>query len=249
MSDAEADILYQWPKCSDAESIYPRCVVIHKLYLLADRELRTVDVAFPSKQQDFDKELKPRLKNLPQVHTQEKIYSSTTQIVNYLLKNCTTTKCIRYLEKMNSAYNVPLSQWANEVFLNSLIYSRWKIEDNYQSFIRTVDWGKPFEEVKDSTNELRSGVLTYLSRFAVNEFCEVEFQEYLKLQLWSLERIISDNKYFDQMFLTVTDLYIYMVIQGFMSDSLKESLKLKEDFPELNRWYNDLTKELNSINS
>ncbi len=247
MTNDETDILYQWPKSIDAESIYPRCVVIHKLYLLADRDLRTVDVSFPSKQQNFDKELKARLKNLPQVHTQEKVYDSTSQIVNYLLKNCTTKKCIKYLEKLNSAYNVPLSQWANEVFLNSLIYSRWKIEDNYQVFIRSVDWGKPFEEVQESANELRSGALTYLSRFPINEFREVEFQEYLKVQFWSLERIIADNKYFDQMFLTVTDLYVYMVIQGFMSDTLKESIKLKKDYPELNRWYEDLTKELASI--
>lgn len=247
MTTVKADVLYQWPKADDIESIYPRCVVIHKLYQLAGRELKTIDVAFPSKQEGFDKELKARLKNLPQVHTQEKIYSSTTQIVNYLLKNCTTKKCIGYLEKMNSAYNLPLTQWANEVFINSLVYSRWKIEDNYQLFIRSVDWGAPFDEVKTKTDELRQGVLLYLSRFAINEYTQVEFNDYLKKQLWSLERIIAKNRYFDQMFLSITDLYIYMVIQGYMSDHLKESFALKRDFPELNRWYTDLSKELSSL--
>lgn len=243
MATSKIDTLYQWPKADGIESIYPRCVVIHKLYGLADRKLTTIDVAFPSKQEGFEKELKARLKNLPQVHTQEKIYSSTNQIINYLLKNSKGKQGIRYLEKMNSAHNIPLSQWANEVFINSLVYSRWKIENNYQSFIRSVDWGSPFEKIEDKVGELRAGVLTYLSRFAINEFSQAEFHDYLKIQFWSLERIIDDNKYFDQMFLTVTDLYVYMVIQGYMSDHLIESSSLKNDYPELNRWYNNLTNE------
>ncbi len=234
--------IYQWPPAKGTESIFPRCVVFQRICNIAHHKPKVINVGLPKLGDDFDHQLNRLLAQLPQLECDGKQYKTSVQITDFFL-NAATEKSIRArLTKLHSQSGVILRQWANESFINTLVYARWQREKNYVDFIRNVQWGESFKAIEPRVVRVRQSILTYLKRTTLANITEGEYHEMLQNQLFTLDQMISGQRFFEPMttFPTVTDLNIFMVIQGLLSTDLEESLFIRKEFPNICRWFEDV---------
>ncbi len=241
MSDIK---LYQWPSTSTIESIYPRAVLFKRICNLAGQKIKIMNVTLPKPGEKFQAELQSRLIHLPVLEVGDAKFTTSKQIIDYFLNNPPSLTLKQRLVRLDSVYGHITKQWANECFLNTLLYARWKSDANYPSFIRSVNWGSDPNLIKDHLDVLRDMVLKYLDRTVTGGLNLKEYDELLKNQLWSLDAILSSEKFFEPLanHPTLTDLYVFMVVQGFMDDNLVESKWIKERYKNLVRWYAELDR-------
>ena len=132
---------YQWPPCRNCESVLPRAVLIQRICNIANFKINVVNVSLPSPGDDFKEQLENRLIGLPYLELEGDHYRSSRKIRDYFISHITDSKIKMRLNRNDSIYSFITRQWCNESFINSLIYSRWKKEENYQRFITGVDFG------------------------------------------------------------------------------------------------------------
>lgn len=230
--------LYQWPPALGTESIYPRCVVFRRICNIAQQPLEIVDVSLPTAGPEFSKELSDRLIGLPVLEVNGERYTNSHQILEFLIAGDPSREIKAKLLKMGAAHSFIIQQWANESFINSLVYARWKREANFQRFIKNVRWARPSEQLKEEITLLRQEIIKYLKRSPIGRLSEEQFNTLLKNQLWSLEHVLSAHDFMEPMipYPTLTDLNVFMVVQGLLSPDLDESQWIKETYPHVYRW-------------
>lgn len=231
---------YQWPGCTNSESLLPRAVLIRRICNIAYIDLQIIDVPLPPPGDDFQKILANRLMALPYLEMNGEKFKTSREIWDHLVQTVAEPRIKQRLMKSDSILTYMIQQWCNECFINSLIYARWKKEDNFKRFISSVDLGP--HATPEAINALRKGSLNYLKRIPNGDLDENGFRKLLKLQLASLANLIEDKTYFEDFAKhpTLTDLNVFMVIQGLMSPDLEESQIIEQDFPALVRWYKDV---------
>lgn len=231
---------YQWPPCKNCESVFPRAVLIQRICNLANLEMNVVNMPLPAGGSDFHAKLENRLRTLPYLEMDGQKFRSSTQIWNYLLINQVDKKGKHRLNRSDSIYSYITQQWCNDSFINSLVYARWMKEENYQRFITNVDFGP--EANPELNLILRKFVLKYLSRTTIGEYSLEAYKELITKQFSSLATIIEEQAYFETFAKhpTLTDLYVFMVVQGFLSPDLEESEWIEKTFPALIRWYKNM---------
>lgn len=231
--------IYQWPPGTGTESIFPRCVVFNRICKIANQKPLIVNVGVPDVNEDFLTTLQTRLSKLPLLEFEGKKYRSSRQIIEFFL-NHEENKVIRSrLLKLHSSFSFITQQWANEIFINTLVYARWKREVNYMNFVKNVSWGEPFPMVEERVNRIREEVLKYLKRTTVGELKDEEYLELLRNQLWPLEQILENQEYLEPSatYPTLTDLNVFMVVQGLLSPDLDESKMIKKNYPNIYEWF------------
>ena len=237
-------ILYQWPGTPTIESIYPRAVMFHRICNLASQEITVLNVTLPKPGEKFKAELQNRLAHLPILEVNGQKFSTSKQIMDYFLAHPPSMEVKQRLMKMDSIYGHITQQWANECFINSLLYARWKREENYQRFIKTVKWGYPVDQIGDHLEILRSAVLKFIDRTPAGALTRTEYEDMIRNQFWSLDTILSEQHFFEPLSKhpTITDLYVFMVVQGFMDYELEESQWIMERYKNVLRWYNQVDR-------
>lgn len=235
---------YQWPPCTNCESLFPRAVLIQRICNLANLQMKVISAPLPKFDDQFRPELEKRLKALPYLDMDGQKYRSSRQIWDHLLSTIKDPKIKLRLTRSDSIYSYITQQWCNESFINSLVFARWKKEENYQRFIKSIDFGP--HATPESIDLLRKYVLKYLSRTPIGELTDEAFQNMLTHQFSSLATIIEEQSYFERFAKhpTLTDLYVFMVVQGFLSKDIEESAWIEQTYPALIRWYRDM--ELNT---
>ncbi len=161
-------------------------------------------------------------------------------IWDHLLSTIKDKNIRQRLIKTDSVYSFITQQWANDTFINSLVYARWKKEENFKRFITGVDFGTHADD--GSINELRKFILKYLNRTSVGELSTESYQKLITQQFSSLASVIEGQSYFEAFAKhpTFTDLKVFMVVQGFMSPDLEESAWIESTYPVLFRWYRNM---------
>lgn len=233
-------VFYQWPPGRGCESIFPRAVLIQRICNLVNRDIEVVNVPLPKPGTDFPHELLKRLKQIPFLEIDGARYRSSMQIWDHLIKTVDETKRKLRLTRADSIYSSITQEWCNETFINSLVYARWVKEENYQRFISGVDFGP--HATPESLKILRTFILRYLSRTFTGNLSPEAFKELLVRQFSALSSIIEEQTYFERFAKhpTLTDLYVHMVVQGFLSSDLEESKWIEDTYPKLIRWYSDM---------
>lgn len=228
---------YQWPPCDNCESVLPRAVLIRRICNLANIEMNVVNMQLPPAGDDFQARLEARLKALPYLEIDGQAFRNSRQIWNYLIKHQLDAKAKNRLLRSDAVYSYILQQWCNDSFINSLVHARWKKEENYARFIKNVDFGP--QATPETISMLRNDVLKYLSRTSVGGISDEAYQELIKQQFSSLSTMIQDQAYFEAFAKhpTLTDLYVFMIVQGFLSADLEESQLIETNYPDLIRWY------------
>lgn len=231
---------YQWPPCRNCESVLPRAVLIQRICNIANFKINVVNVSLPSPGDDFKEQLENRLIGLPYLELEGDHYRSSRKIRDYFISHITDSKIKMRLNRNDSIYSFITRQWCNESFINSLIYSRWKKEENYQRFITGVDFGA--HVTPEMSAQLRKFILKYLKRSPMGDMQPDDHQTLITQQLSSLAAIVEEQPYFEAFakYPTFTDLYVFMVVQGFMSPDLEESVWIQNTYPSLNRWYRNM---------
>ncbi len=231
---------YQWPPCKNCESIFPRAVLIKRICNLANLEVKVVNTPLPKPGPDFQATLENRLMGLPYLEMDGEKFKSSRQIWDHLLRSIKDNKVKHRLIRSDSIYSFITQQWSNECFINSLVYARWKKEENFQKFIVNVDFGSHTNP--ESIALLRKYILKYLSRTTIGELPTEAYQKLIGQQFSSLARVIEEQEFFEMFakYPTLTDLYVFMVVQGFMSPDLEESKWIEETYPALMRWYRNM---------
>lgn len=238
--------LIQWPGATGVESVYPRCVIFHRLFNLLGVDYTPFNVTLPFVDKKSSEKLQRQLVDLPVLIDKGVAYKNTDEIVRHILG-----KFEDDIEKQDSAkkvlkaQNVITYQWANEVFLNTLLYARWLRPCNFKPFIKNVEWGNADPNFfRDSIADLRTKVDAYMSRFLISKLSEGEYLKLLTKQLNALELIFKEQELIlpgtDR--ITQSDLAIFMVIQGLLSDDLGERQVLLENYPNILRWAVDVDK-------
>lgn len=228
---------YQWPPCNGCESIFPRAVLIRRICNLAKVELSVKNVYLPKAGPEFQAQLENRLVGVPYLEMNGEKLRNSRQIWEYLLSEEASTKLRHRLTHRDSTHSYILQQWANESFINSLVYARWKKEENFQRLMQGTDFGP--HATAETIGFLRKMVLKYLSRSALGDLTPDEYQQLIVQQFSSLETIIEGNTYFETFAKhpTLTDLTVYMIVQGFLSPDMEESRWILDTYPNLVRWY------------
>lgn len=228
---------YQWPPCTNCESVLPRAVLIHRICNLAKIEMKVVNVHLPEPGESFQSKLEQRLVGLPYLEIDGEKFRSSRQIRDHILSKITDPDTRNRLVKTDSIYSFITQQWCNESFINSLVYARWKREENYQRFIRGVDFGPHATE--ESLAVLRKYILKYLSRSPVGEVDEAGYKKIIIQQFSALSKVTEEQTYFEAFAKhpTFTDLNVFMVVQGYLSPDLEESQWIETTYPSLMRWY------------
>lgn len=244
----EMVVIYQWPPAQRTESIFPRSVVLHRICHVACYSPTIVNVGLPKADGNFSKELNARLAHLPLLEVNGTRINTSRQIIEFFVNNEKSKEIKQRLVRLDHDYSHITQQWANESFINSLVYSRWNREENFKRFSSHIQWGESYEATKDRVDLLRKEVLKYLNRTPMGGIDEDRFLEMIRNQLWSLDRILSTQEFMEPLahFPTMTDLYIFMVVQGFLSPALEESTWIPHNYGHLYRWYlqvNELTKK------
>lgn len=236
--------LYQWPPALDTESIYPRCVVFQRICNIAHQEIKVINVKLPRLGNNFSSELRSRLAGLPVLESSGKKFFTSTEIIHHLIHNDPSRESKPKLMRLSSAYSFITLQWANESFLHSIVYARWMREENFRRFVKNVRWGEPYEEVKEQVDLLREEILKFLKRNPIGEMPETAYLELLKKQLWSVDHILSTQDFMEPLipYPTISDLNVFMVIQGLLSPDLEESELIKKDYTNIVRWFKEVDK-------
>ena len=119
-------VLYQWPGTNYIESIYPRCVIFHRLFNLLNFEFTIKNLDLAQFDNDvYNSKINNVLKLFPILRYQNQQYTTTNEIISFLLSHFENTETIHDVKKYGMAYNVIVSEWANQVFLYTLLYARW----------------------------------------------------------------------------------------------------------------------------
>ncbi len=228
---------YQWPACRNCESVLPRAVLIQRICNIADFKINVVNVPLPLDGDDFKEQLENRLIGLPYLELGGEHFKSSRKIWDYVIAQITDSKVKMRLNRTDSIYSFITRQWCNESFINSLIYARWKNEENYQRFISGVDFGS--HVTPQMTDQLRKFILKYLKRTSVGDMQPDDYKTLLTQQFSSLAAIVEEQTFFEAFakYPTFTDLYVFMVVQGFLSPDLEESRWIADTYPSIMRWY------------
>lgn len=193
----------------------------------------------PPPGENFQKLLENRVVALPYLEIGERKFKTSREIWDYFIETA-EPRIKQRLLKSDSVLTYLIQQWCNESFINSLVYARWKKEENFKRFIAGVDFGPHTSQ--ESINALRKSTMKYLKRTPIGDLDEAGFKKILTLQLTSLSKLIEDKTYFEDFAKhpTLTDLNVFMIIQGFLSPDLEESELIGKSYPELVRWYKDV---------
>ena len=230
--------LYQWPPALGTESIYPRCVVFQRIGNIAKQEIKVVNVKIPQAGPDFPKELVNRLAKLPILEADQVKYHTSSEILEYLITKDPSRATKAKLVKLFSAHSFIVQQWANESFVDTLVYARWKRTENFERFVKNVKWDRPLSQMSEEIKSLRNEILRYLRRTPVGSLNDENYKDLFKKQLWSLNHILSGQEFLEPMvpYPTMTDLNTFMVVQGLLSPDLEEAEWIKENYQEVFRW-------------
>ena len=231
---------YQWPPCRNCESVIPRAVLIHRICNLANLNVKVVDVPLPKPGEDFKPQVEKLLLALPYLEMDGQKYRSSRQIWDHLMLTISDQNVKNRLIRTDSIYSFITQQWCNESFHNSLVFARWKKEENFKRFITGVNFG--LNTTEESIDTLRKLVLKYLSRSPIGDYNEEAFRKMIIHQFSSLATVIEEQQYFETFAKhpTFTDLNVFMVIQGFLSPDLEESVWIENTYPALMRWYRNM---------
>ena len=231
---------YQWPPCRNCESVFPRAVLIHRICNLASLDVKIVNVALPKPGDDFKPQLEKLLLSLPYLEMDGEKFRSSRQIWDHLLAKIQNQDVRNRLIRTDSIYSFITQQWCNESFINSLVYARWKREENFQRFITGVDFGP--HTTPEAIDTLRKFILKYLSRSPIGDFTDEAYKKMIIHQFSALATVVEDQQYFESFAKhpTFTDLNVFMVVQGFLSPDLEESRWIEETYPALMRWYRNM---------
>lgn len=238
----EKPILYQWQPAKGTESIFPRCVIIHRLFHQLNIPYEYRNVGLPSLESEFDDALKKLLVSLPVLENKGTYYKSTLEIIQAICNWDDITSRQKqmaetHLETMEDVF----FEWANSDFLNTLVYLRWKKEKNYQRFIKTVQWGNvEFSDpnFKNTLEETREKVMVYLRSFPVGFLNDRDMKVILKEHLDNLESEIENKMYLseNEKEPNLNDLAAFMVVQGLLAPCMEERELIITDYPEITRW-------------
>lgn len=242
---------YQWPPCRNCESVFPRAVLIQRICNLAALEMKIVNVHLPKPGEEFIAQLENRLTALPYLEMDGEKFKSSRQIWDHLMVKIQNPDIKNRLIRTDSIYSFITQQWCNESFINSLVYARWKREENFRRFITGVDFGQ--HTTQESIDTLRKFILKYLSRTTLGELNDEAYKKMITHQFSALANVIEEQQYFESFAKhpTFTDLNVFMVVQGFLSPDLEESTWIAETYPALMRWYRNMelfTQKNNSSN-
>lgn len=231
-------ILYQWPPALGTESIYPRCVVFQRIFNIARQEFKISNVKVPKPGPNFHKELQSRLIGLPVLEADGARYNTSAQIIDFIIRHDPAREVKAKLVRLTSAHSFIMQQWGNECFINSLVYARWMKDENFGRFVKNVNWGEPYEVVQEEVGLLRADILKYLKRTTAGNMPADQYAEMLRNQLWSLNHILSAHDFLEPMvpYPTLTDLNVFMVVQGLLSPDLEESQWIKDHYEHVVRW-------------
>ncbi len=186
---------YQWPACKNCESIFPRAVLIQRICNLANLDVKVINTPLPKPGPDFQSTLENRLQGLPYLEMDGEKFKSSRQIWDYLILTMKDTKVKHRLIKTDSIYSFITQQWCNESFINSLVFARWKKEENFQRFILNVDFGTHTNP--ESIALLRKYILKYLSRSPIGELTNDGYQKLIAQQFSSLATVIEEQEFFE----------------------------------------------------
>lgn len=175
--------------------------------------------------------------NIPLMEVSGVRFTDSREIIDFLL-TIADAEGLDNLRRLDVGNSLITLEWANLVFINSLVYSRWVREDNFRRFTSNVQWGK-VPGLPESLDKLRSILIDYLNRMLFSFPSEADFEKHLADQLVSLEIKLMGQKYFEPLAEapTLTDLYIFMVIQGFYSHDLEESVWIRANYPNVSSWF------------
>ncbi len=121
----------------------------------------------------------------------------------------------------------------------SLQYARWKIEENYHRFSQGIKWPASSASISNKNELIQSYILSRFIDHHIFDMSEEKFQSNLFSQLASLDNILSHQRFIEPLSSTIglTDLNIFVVIQGLMSDDLSEKSLITNRFEHILRWY------------
>ncbi len=229
--------LYQWPSGTGTESIFPRCVVFQRICNLAGISAQIHSVTIPEPGPEFEQKLRQRLINIPVLEVGGVRFTDSREIIDFLL-TIADLEGLDNLRQLDVGNSLITLEWANLVFINSLVYARWAREENFRRFSSHVNWGK-VPGLNESLPKLRDLIVNYLNRTLFSFPSEEEFEKHLAAQMLSLELKLMGQKFFEPLAEapTLTDLYIFMVIQGLYSEDLEESKWVKRNYPNVAEWF------------
>lgn len=235
-------ILYQWPPALGTESIFPRCVVFQRICNIAHQEVKVVNMKLPRMGENFAKELQERLLGLPVMKVGDVRYDTSQQILQYLLHHPPAKLTKAKLTRLSSPLSYITQQWGNESFINTLVYARWIEEENFQRFIRGVKWGEELSNLEQEITILRQEITRYLKRTPNGSINSEQFESLLKSQFWALEYILSSQKFIEPLvqYPTMTDLYIFMTVQGLISPDISHASWIRQECPNVIRWFTEV---------
>lgn len=231
---------YQWPPCRNCESVFPRAVLIQRICNLAGLELNVINVHLPKPGEELKSQLENRLVALPYLEMDGENFKSSRKIWDHLLLKIKVPDIRNRLIRTDSVYSFITQQWCNESFINSLVYARWKREENFKRFITGVEFGQ--YATPESIDLLRKAILKYLSRTPIGDYNDEAYHKMLIHQFSSLAKVIDEQQYFETFAKhpTFTDLNVFMVVQGFLSPDLQESVWIENTYPSLMKWYRNM---------
>jgi hypothetical protein len=241
--------IYQWPPAKGTESIFPRCVIFQRICNIAGPPVAIANMRLPEAGENFVDELQTHLRGLPILEVNGERLRTSAQILNFLIENGGSQEIKAKLSKMSSVYSRITQQWANESFINSLIWVRWKDEENFQKFYPTVSWGEDLAAVEPRIVLLRAEILKFLKRSPIGGLSDEQFSDLFKSQLWSLENILQAQEYFEPFINhpTLTDLYVFMNIQGLLCTDFPQSDWMRKNCPSLMKWYHLVDERTSKI--
>ncbi len=239
--------LYQWPEAKGVDSIYPRCVIFHRMFNLLNIEYTPFNVTLPFTDQKPAEKLGQQLLDIPILRDDGVLYKTSEEIISHILNRIgDDPEKIKNATRLVRAKNYIYYQWANETFLNTLLYSRWLREENFRNFIRNVNWGNASKSYfSQSIIELKKKVEDYMSKFPIAKLNQREYLHLLHSQLKCLEEIFTNQQYIltGSISISRSDLAIFMVIQGLLSKDLEESEMIAETYPNILRWARDIDEK------
>lgn len=245
--DLNPPILYQWPPAPGVESIYPRCVIIHRIFNILNFDFTVQNVGLPTLEKDMNEKLQKLLIQLPVLQVDGTYYKSTIEIINFFnsfqfdLKDGLQKEFFSTLRELDH----PLFQWANEEFLHSLLYARWIDPINYPQFVRSVEWGvSSTREIETSLRSTREQVQKYLKRGKVGHFTREDFKVYLMKQLREIDNILKRHRFLcpGTRFPSLHDLAVFMVIQGLLAPTISQRNLIFENYPHIITWAKDIER-------
>ncbi len=235
----ENAILYQWPPGLGVDSIFPRCVVFQRICNVAQRELKIVNMKLPLLGDAFEKELRERLAGVPVLLLGDKRFNTSHEILQALLDSTSSKSIKGKLTRLASPLSFVTQQWANECFINSLVYARWLDDENFGRFQHGVKWGEDPDTIPERLALLRQEILRYLKRTPTGNMNAEQFATQLKGQFWALENMLSSQPFLEPMvqFPSMTDFYVFMTVQGLLTPDISQSTWIRENCPAVLAWF------------